>query len=234
MRQGVIIVTRGTFLGSLYELSGGGWHSGLELIRDYAGARHFLVARFDQYSDAHMDTIVTSDWPFDLVRSLGTSLITAHSRTSEFRRCLGAFEPTFHDAPEEVVIPAGLSRRVCMIPFNAGEARMLLMLLFDDGLFLSHDRLRDSAVAISYYAAGFPGDCGRSDRSADLTEREVECLSWIGEGKTSDEIAIILSLSTHTVNHYLISATKKLNTVNRMHAITTAVRLGILDINSVL
>ncbi|MAZ83349.1 MAG: helix-turn-helix transcriptional regulator [Hoeflea sp.] len=228
MRQGVIIVTRGTFLGSLYELSGGGWHSGLELIRDYAGARHFLVARFDQYSDAHMDTIVTSDWPFDLVRSLGTSLITAHSRTSEFRRCLGAFEPTFHDAPEEVVIPAGLSRRVCMIPFNAGEARMLLMLLFDDGLFLSHDRLRDSAVAISYYAAGFPGDCGRSDRSADLTEREVECLSWIGEGKTSDEIALIIGISRNTVNNYITSIMNKTGARTRSEAVAFGVRNQII------
>jgi len=221
-------VTRGTFLGSLYELSGGGWHSGLELIRDYAGARHFLVARFDQYSDAHMDTIVTSDWPFDLVRSLGTSLITAHSRTSEFRRCLGAFEPTFHDAPEEVVIPAGLSRRVCMIPFNAGEARMLLMLLFDDGLFLSHDRLRDSAVAISYYAAGFPGDCGRSDRSADLTEREVECLSWIGEGKTSDEIALIIGISRNTVNNYITSIMNKTGARTRSEAVAFGVRNQII------
>jgi DNA-binding CsgD family transcriptional regulator len=65
-----------------------------------------------------------------------------------------------------------------------------------------------------------------------ITARELECLRWCAEGKTSEEIGIILTLSTHTVNHYLISATKKLNAVNRMHAITMAIRLGILDINS--
>ena len=64
-----------------------------------------------------------------------------------------------------------------------------------------------------------------------LSPREAECLRWCAEGKTSEEIGIILSLSTHTVNHYLISATKKLNAVNRMHAITIAIRHGILDIN---
>nr|WP_244598131.1 LuxR C-terminal-related transcriptional regulator [Pseudohoeflea suaedae] len=200
----------------------------MELIRDYAGARHFLVARFDQYSDAHMDTIVTSDWPFDLVRSLGTSLISSHSRSSEFRRCLGAFEPTFHDMPEDVVIPTGLSRRVCIIPFNAGEARMLLMLLFDDGLYLSQDRLRDSAVAISYFAAGFPGDCGRSDRSADLTEREIECLSWIGEGKTSDEIALIIGISRNTVNNYITSIMNKTGARTRSEAVAFGVRNQII------
>lgn len=72
----------------------------------------------------------------------------------------------------------------------------------------------------------------RAGSGVRITARERECLRWCAEGKTSEEIAIILSLSTHTVNHYLISATKKLNAVNRMHAITIAVRHGILDINS--
>jgi DNA-binding CsgD family transcriptional regulator len=72
----------------------------------------------------------------------------------------------------------------------------------------------------------------RVDPHIRVTVRERECLRWCAEGKTSEEIGIILSLSTHTVNHYLISATKKLNAVNRVHAITTAIRLGLLDINS--
>ncbi|QKV19614.1 helix-turn-helix transcriptional regulator [Oricola thermophila] len=72
----------------------------------------------------------------------------------------------------------------------------------------------------------------RGGTSIRVTARERECLRWCAEGKTSEEIGIILSLSTHTVNHYLISATKKLNAVNRMHAITIAIRHGILDINA--
>ena len=72
----------------------------------------------------------------------------------------------------------------------------------------------------------------RVDPHVRVTVRERECLRWCAEGKTSEEIGIILSLSTHTVNHYLISATKKLNAVNRVHAITTAIRRGLLDINS--
>lgn len=78
------------------------------------------------------------------------------------------------------------------------------------------------------------GSRPRLEPTVRITTREGECLRWCAEGKTSEEIGIILSLSTHTVNHYLISATKKLNAVNRMHAITTAIRLGILDINSAL
>ena len=61
-----------------------------------------------------------------------------------------------------------------------------------------------------------------------LTNRETECLAWVAEGKTSGELAEIVGLSEHTVNHYLLSATKKLNSVNRTQAVVKALRLGII------
>lgn len=64
--------------------------------------------------------------------------------------------------------------------------------------------------------------------SHQLSIRERECLTWTAEGKTSEEIAIILELSVHTVNHYLTSAARKLNAVNRLHAVARAMRLGLL------
>lgn len=62
----------------------------------------------------------------------------------------------------------------------------------------------------------------------DLTAREIDCLNWTAAGKTSAEISNILSLSEHTVNHYLNRATKKLDTVNRTQAVARALRLGII------
>lgn len=75
--------------------------------------------------------------------------------------------------------------------------------------------------------------CGLSadsqpEPSHQLSVRERECLTWTSEGKTSEEIAIILELSVHTVNHYLTSAARKLNAVNRLHAVARAMRLGLL------
>lgn len=61
-----------------------------------------------------------------------------------------------------------------------------------------------------------------------LTEREIDCLNWTSAGKTSAEIAEILGLSEHTVNHYLNRAAKKLNTVNRTQAVATALRSGLI------
>ena len=59
-----------------------------------------------------------------------------------------------------------------------------------------------------------------------LSVRELECLKWTAGDKTSAEIAAILSLSEHTVNHYLISATRKLDAVNRTRAVANAIRRG--------
>ena len=61
-----------------------------------------------------------------------------------------------------------------------------------------------------------------------LTDREVDCLNWTAAGKTSAEIADILGLSEHTVNHYLNRATKKLDTVNRTQAVAKALRIGLI------
>jgi DNA-binding CsgD family transcriptional regulator len=61
-----------------------------------------------------------------------------------------------------------------------------------------------------------------------LSSREIECLRWSAAGKSSEEIAIILDLSAHTVIGYLKSAMRKLDSVNRMQAIARALRYRLL------
>lgn len=61
-----------------------------------------------------------------------------------------------------------------------------------------------------------------------LTERETACLTWTSAGKTSAEIAEILALSEHTINHYLNRATRKLDAVNRTQAVANALRRNII------
>ncbi len=64
----------------------------------------------------------------------------------------------------------------------------------------------------------------RHDRECELTERELECLFWIAEGKTSDEIAVILGISRNTINNYITSVMRKTATRTRSEAIAHAVR----------
>jgi DNA-binding response OmpR family regulator len=59
-------------------------------------------------------------------------------------------------------------------------------------------------------------------RTIDLTEREVETLTWAARGKTSSEIAVILSLTKRTVDFHIDNARLKLNASTRMHAAVKA------------
>lgn len=49
------------------------------------------------------------------------------------------------------------------------------------------------------------------DQLIPLSPREKECLRWTAQGKTAEEIAMILNLKIITVKFYLRSIRQKLN-----------------------
>lgn len=61
-----------------------------------------------------------------------------------------------------------------------------------------------------------------------LSRREIECLQWTSEGKTVWECSVILELSPHTVRCYLESARHKLDASSNTHAVSLALRSGLL------
>jgi DNA-binding CsgD family transcriptional regulator len=66
------------------------------------------------------------------------------------------------------------------------------------------------------------------ERAARLSSRELDCLSLAAIGKTLEETALILSLSTSTVRFHLRNASRKLGAANRMQAVSKAAYLGLL------
>ena len=63
-----------------------------------------------------------------------------------------------------------------------------------------------------------------------LTERERDVLAWVGRGKTSAEIAIILGVSERTVNFHCERSVRRLDVVNRTHAVARAIAHGLIDL----
>ncbi|MCT4714417.1 transcriptional regulator SdiA [Enterobacteriaceae bacterium H18W14] len=61
-----------------------------------------------------------------------------------------------------------------------------------------------------------------------LSKRELEILQWTGEGKTSAEIAIILSISENTVNFHQKNMQKKFNAPNKTQIACYAAAMGII------
>ncbi len=62
-----------------------------------------------------------------------------------------------------------------------------------------------------------------------LTRREMEALSYLADGMTSNEIAAVLKLSNHTVDWYMNALQIKLKAKNRHHAVAIAFRLGLIS-----
>jgi DNA-binding CsgD family transcriptional regulator len=66
-------------------------------------------------------------------------------------------------------------------------------------------------------------------RGMGLTPRELEILKWISHGKTAGEIALIVSVSEHTVNSHTATILKKLDVVNRTQMVAKAIREQIIS-----
>jgi DNA-binding CsgD family transcriptional regulator len=61
-----------------------------------------------------------------------------------------------------------------------------------------------------------------------LTEREIECLKWSAEGKTYEDIGMLLGISTRTVRFFLENARNKLGSLNTTHAVAAAMLRGLI------
>jgi LuxR family transcriptional regulator len=64
--------------------------------------------------------------------------------------------------------------------------------------------------------------------TASLSQREIEVLRWMADGKTSSEAAEILNLSERTVNFHVANALVKLGAANKTAAVVKAALLGLL------
>lgn len=193
-------------------------------LATYVGAAGFLLARCDLIQEQGLDFIVSSDWPFDLVRRMGSELASIYSRSTELEKCLLLLSPTFAPLPDDVILSDELSRQYCSIGFCVGKTRYSLLLLFNGGVMLPEARLREVGLLAAYVASVQEYSETRIERDFDLTDRELECLFWIAEGKTSDEIATILGISRNTINNYITSVMRKTGTKTRSEAIAYAVR----------
>lgn len=61
-----------------------------------------------------------------------------------------------------------------------------------------------------------------------LTEREIEVLRLVSEGKDTAEIATELAYSERTIKNIIHDVTARLNLKNRSHAVAYAVRQGLI------
>ncbi len=63
-----------------------------------------------------------------------------------------------------------------------------------------------------------------------VTASEIEILNWLKNGKTSWEISVILNKSERVINFHINNVIKKLDAMNRTHAIVIALKNNLISI----
>jgi len=93
-----------------------------------------------------------------------------------------------------------------------------------------YELMRD-LVHVAHYVHQRAYELHAEEERVDLnavTKREIEALEWSAEGKSLTDIAILMRISAETVKAHLDSARFKLQALNRVHAVTKAIRAGLI------
>jgi DNA-binding CsgD family transcriptional regulator len=199
--------------------------------------RYFVVCHFPEADKAGLlENLVATNWPEDLV--------SRYEKTDMFR------ESKVVAGLKKTILPV-CSEDLLFARARDGVKSELLGIYYDDGfantIGLSlHDTIR------SHYLIMLSGERKISDRAElalmlltvmkaidvlsvasepleeALSPRVLDCLRWCAAGKSSEDIALIMEISPHTVNDYIKIAMKRLNAVTRTQAVAIACRLRII------
>ncbi|QRM54295.1 helix-turn-helix transcriptional regulator [Sinorhizobium sp. BG8] len=122
----------------------------------------------------------------------------------------------------------GFEFALCVPVHSATGMRYVVMFLGDDDSISRPEHFQlcyEATCAFDYYyRAVLANKAGMG-----LTPRETEILRWISYGKTASEIALIVSVSEHTVNSHTATILKKLDVVNRTQMVAKAIREQIIQ-----
>jgi DNA-binding CsgD family transcriptional regulator len=80
----------------------------------------------------------------------------------------------------------------------------------------------ESPIPIGHRLRYYSADDQASGARQGLTPRERDVLTWLSEGKSNGEIAMILQISAHTVKHHVEKIFAKLGVENRQSAMRFA------------
>ncbi len=209
----------------------------MELSAELGADAYMLmaIAHDEKRSDAR---IVASNWLYDAIELAGRALLadialSPCGGTPGFRsRPIVTSEAPEPDAGidgEAARLLAVLGHcEIHVLGLHVGRQRLYLMLSATDAGRIDQSVLPRVQMEACYVLSAVPHLLVPSVLTDPLSDRERECLFWVAEGKTTDEVALILGVSSNTVNSYITHAIQKMGASNRAMAMATAIRSGII------
>lgn len=179
--------------------------------------------------------IVASNWIFDAIELIGQRLIATLAQGplnaapgTRPRPLLATRAPGLVSGEEAKMLDVLGHSEIYSLRLNVGRQRLFLLLSSAEAGRIDEAALASAQMRCCYALSQIPQLLAEAAMQDPLSDRERECLFWVSEGKTTDEIAVILGVSSNTVNSYITHAIQKFSASNRTMAIATAIRSGII------
>lgn len=210
----------------------------LSAMAHNTGADAYLLMALPNTRNAQSLRVLASNWMFDAIELAGRALL-GRLAASPFAAAPGArAQPlvTAH-APDTGGLVSGEEARVLYVlnhceiwtlRVQAGQWRFFVLLSSAMLGAIDAQAVARAQLECGYALSQVPGMLAAAAANNPLSERERECLFWVSEGKTTDEVSVILGVAANTVNSYITHAMQKLSASNRPMAVATAIRGGII------
>jgi DNA-binding CsgD family transcriptional regulator len=188
--------------------------------------------------DRHDVRIVASNWIYDTIQLVGHQVVAAMAQSSF--AVLPGLRPrpiVTRRAPALAGVLNGEEARLLdvldhaelyALKLNAGRKHLVVLFSAAEPGQIDPSTLTATQMRCCYALSQVPDLVAAAAQQDPLSDRERECLYWVSEGKTTDEIATILGVSSNTVNSYVAHAIQKFSASNRAMAVATAIRSGII------
>ncbi len=201
------------------------------------GADCYMLVTIQHDQDSNTARIIASNWIHDAIELAGHRLI---ARLAQSPAAMPGTRPrsivpqegsggsaTMSGEEAKLLDVLGHSEIYSLGVYAGGQHYFLLFSASDTGKIIP-ESLTQAQLRCCYALSQSPALVGVVTTEDRLSQRERECLSWVSEGKTTDEIALILGVSGTTISNYITHAIQKLSANNRAMAIATAIRSGII------
>jgi DNA-binding CsgD family transcriptional regulator len=209
----------------------------MELTSEINADSYMLVAIVHD-RDRNDARIVASNWIFDAIELAGHRLIASLAQSplavSPGIRPRGIVTaeapalPNVLSAEEAKLLDVLGHGEIFALKLNVGRQRLFLMFSAAAAGRIEPSDLMRAQMKCCYALSQVPELLAAAALQDPLSDRERECLFWVSEGKTTDEVAVILGVSSNTVNSYITHAIQKFSAPNRAAAVATAIRSGII------
>jgi DNA-binding CsgD family transcriptional regulator len=201
------------------------------------GADAYMLVAIVHDQDQNTARILASNWIHDAIELVGHRMIAnlaqapATAPGARPRSLLASEAPDLPgvlDGEAAALLDVLGHREIYPLRVQAGRQRYFILFSSERTDRIDQSALTGAQMRCCYALSQIPEMLRQAVAQDPLSDRERECLIWVSEGKTTDEVALILGVSGNTVNSYVTHAIQKLSASNRAMAIATAIRSGII------